>query len=252
MTINYWKYIFLLKNLRTEMDEFILVRKELEAINLIKSYYNEEKDSYLFIVNPPFTANSFFRRQILVNKLKIEIGDKNLNIIRKMFQVKKYNFNEYLDITSTIDNIHDIKSSLKEVSELDYFSRQKNKIIVINYDWLQILFKKSIILNDSILNNLDFKMIKFIANLRYIYGLNNDDLINILENSVSNNEINEVKLKQNSSKAIKFKLKNRDFSENDLMFDGEEAVNKGEEYIDTEAKIQMQKYNVFQYYIFNL
>lgn len=108
---------FILSILLTQIDigipEFYQARIRLEALGLLKVYRNKDsQDLYIYDLNKPLDAQSFFEDTILSTLLYEKVGESSFNDLYGRFQLSKENKNGYEDITkSFLDVFHfDVKS----------------------------------------------------------------------------------------------------------------------------------------------
>lgn len=98
----------LVTNMHLSLDEITEVRRKLEAIGLLKTFYKEEndnKDSYIYQLYSPIPAHDFFIHPILNIVLYNNVGKKEYDKLRNYFRMPKINTSSYRDITATFSDV---------------------------------------------------------------------------------------------------------------------------------------------------
>ena len=96
----------LVTNMHMSTSEFLIARRKLEAIGLLKSYIKEESvNNYIYELYSPISANEFFNHPILNIVLYNNIGKKEYAKRQEIFQVPKISLKDYEDVSSSFDEV---------------------------------------------------------------------------------------------------------------------------------------------------
>lgn len=203
---NEWTHHHLLTNMRISINELVDSRSRLEAIGLIKTYYKKgELNNYIYELYSPVSASEFINNPILSSALFTSIGKLEYEKIIAYFKVPKLNLKEYVDISSRFSDIFAFSNI--PINDNIIYDLKKS-----NYRKLEIL--SSIDLNtvlslipDDLLNkkSVTKETKDLIYKLSYIYNYDNDYMIEIIRNSISDKHtIDKNLLKENAEKFYKF------------------------------------------------
>lgn len=245
----YLPHEFLTATLNITIEEFVVCRKLLESVNLLKTYFNEKISDdengghsyYNFVLYPPLTPNSFFKRKHLASKLLFSVGEQNTYRIKKMFSVVIPSNVRGNDISSNVEDIMNLREAniSQEIEENEYFSRKKTFSSITNIDWLSTILDGKV--NEEIIYSS--KLAEMIDIMYYVYNFKYTLISSILFESISNKKVDYKKLKRICNKYIQNQLINYQFDENS---DNTSEIT-GSNYLH--AKEQMLKYNNFEYFV---
>ena len=84
---------------------FAEARLKLEAIGLLSTYKNENKNEYMFLLKSPLTAKGFLSDGVLGMYLYSLLGDSEFRRIQKLFQITKVDKTNYQEITASFDDV---------------------------------------------------------------------------------------------------------------------------------------------------
>jgi replication initiation and membrane attachment protein len=106
---------WLLDILGCQIEELIANRKKLEAIGLLSVWKKdtEANDEFFYEIQAPYSAEIFFKDDILPYFLRQRVGDEHFKRIQEMFTGKKIP-KDYKEITASFDTVF---CSLKPDSE---------------------------------------------------------------------------------------------------------------------------------------
>lgn len=203
---NEWTHHHILRDMMISNSEFIDARVKLEAVGLIKTYVKKGNiNNFVYELYSPISASEFINNPLLNMALFNAIGKLEYERAISYFKIPKINLREYEDITSKFsdvfafsnepinDNlIYDIKKS--SYRKLEILSRiDINTILSLISD--ELLNKKSI--------TKDTK--EFLYKISYIYNYDNDDMIELIRNSISiKHTIDKKMLQENANKYYRY------------------------------------------------
>ena len=157
-------------------QDYLLARRSLESSSLIKTYQNE--NTFLIFINSPLEPNDFFNNEILKNLLLKSTNEKYINEVINKYQVEKEKLTDFEEISAKFSDSYEI--SINHSSKLDRKFIGKNKNTFDDgFDEIKftnLLTKRAPLIS----KNLTDKDINTIHNLVSLYGLNYDEMINIV------------------------------------------------------------------------
>ena len=86
--------------LNISIDELYNARVKLEEVMLLKTYFKEDINKYLYQVISPLSPNMFLQNEYLTNELLKAIGVEQYEITATKFLSGKISTIDYKDITS--------------------------------------------------------------------------------------------------------------------------------------------------------
>lgn len=199
----------LMATMRLKLEDILEAREKLEGIGLIKTYYKEGNvNNYIYELYSPLNPEEFINNPVLSVTLESNVGKREYNKIVKFFKIPKIDLNEYEDITSKFTDIFD-SISTSEIDELENIRKVKNIDLVVDskIDLNNIL---SIIPNEMLNHKtVTNKTKSLIYKLSFIYDLDEEELSELIRNSVNEMRIiDEEKLRDNCRNYYTFENKN--------------------------------------------
>ncbi len=203
---NEWTHHHILKDMLISNSEFEDAKAKLEAVGLIKTYLkNGNINNYIYELYSPMNASEFINNPLLNIALYNSVGKLEYERVISYFKVPKINLKEYTDVTHKFSDIFAF-----EVSPLN-----DNLIYDIkksNYRKLEILSAIDIntildLISDDMLNKKSItKDTKdFIYKISYIYNYDNDDMVELIRNSISERHtIDKKLLQENATKYYRY------------------------------------------------
>ena len=199
----------LMVTMRLKLEDILEAREKLEGIGLVKTYYKEGNiNNYIYELYSPLDPEEFLNNPVLSVSLESNVGKREYNKIVKFFRIPKINLNEYEDITSKFTEIFDSISS-SEIDELENIRKVKSIDLIVDekIDLNSILSTiPGEMLNHRSVTN---KMKSLIYKLSFIYDLDEEELSELIRNSVNEKHIiDEVKLRESCRNYYTFENKN--------------------------------------------
>lgn len=160
----------------------------LEAIGLIKTFYNSKENKYVFALYGPEKASGFFDNPLLVNKLNESLKENDFNKTKAYFKKYEIDTNNYQDISKKYkdvfsfeyirDNVYsneeilmDVRANISSDLDLDLI---KEALKPINLHYLL----------------LENKVVKTLEMLFLTYSITSDELIQAIIEVASEDELN--------------------------------------------------------------
>lgn len=208
---NEWTHHHILRDMlinNTELQESL---EKIEAIGLIKAYKKTGNiNNYVYELYSPLSASEFINNPLLSTGLFSAVGKLEYERIINYFKIPKINLKEYEDITKSFsdvfaftnlqlnDNlIYDIKKSTNRKLEL-LTKIDVNTILSLISD--DMLNKRSL--------TKDTK--DFLYKISYIYNYDNDDMIELIRNSLTEKHtIDKKLLQENANKYYRYDNMNK-------------------------------------------
>ena len=200
-----WTHHHLMTNMGNKLDDIIEAREKLEAIGLVKTYYKKSNiNNFIYELYSPLSPNDFFNNPILSITLYNNLGKKEYENITNYFKIPKVNLREFEDITLMFSDVFEVRP--KESMNIDSDYRNKNKrdlALLSKIDLVSILG----LLPEEYLNirSVTKETKDLIYKLSFIYNLDDDNLLDIIRNSINEKKaIDKKLLKMNSRKFYEF------------------------------------------------
>lgn len=175
--------------MRVKLEDILEAREKLEAIGLLKTYLKKGTiNSYIYELYSPLEPDEFINNPILATSLESNIGKKEYEKLLKYFTIPKTSLEGYQEITSPFSNTFDVSAAL-DFSSKDDIRKVKQIDLVVDekIDLNNILA----MIPDEILNHntvtSDIKSL--IYKLTYIYNLNDDEILELIRNSINDKKI---------------------------------------------------------------
>lgn len=203
---NEWTHHHILRDMMISNSEFIDAKVKLEAIGLIKTYFKSGNvNNYVYELYSPISASEFINNPLLNMAIANAVGKLEYERIINYFRIPKINLKEYEDITCKFSDVFAF-SNISMADNLMYDIKKSN------YRKLEILSKIDIntilsLITDEILNKKSItKDTKdFLYKISYIYNYDNDDMIELIRNSISERHtIDKKLLQENANKYYRY------------------------------------------------
>ena len=189
--------------LKSNLDAIKLARETLEATGLIKTYFKKgEINSYVYELYSPLTPREFFNHPIFNVVLYNNIGKHEYELLKKEYQIMRFNLKDYEDITKTFSK------TFKSSTDSPSFEAIGNEVLPLNmqdqvdFDLLISSMPKGII------NERTFgKRIKeLINNLAFIYNLDTLKMSELLRITINEKgAIDKEELRKQARKYYTFR-----------------------------------------------
>jgi len=189
--------------LKSNLDAIKLARETLEATGLIKTYFKKgEINSYVYELYSPLTPREFFNHPIFNVVLYNNIGKHEYELLKKEYQIMRFNLKDYEDITKTFSK------TFKSSTDSPSFEAIGNEVLPLNmqdqvdFDLLISSMPKGII------NERTFgKRIKeLINNLAFIYDLDTLKMSELLRITINEKgAIDKEELRKQARKYYTFR-----------------------------------------------
>lgn len=175
----------LMASMRIKLDDILEAREKLEAIGLLKTYLKKGSiNNYIYELYSPLDPYDFFDNPILATILESNIGKREYKKTIEIFTIPNIDLKDYEDVSSTFSNTFEITDSLNVENVNDIRKVKKVDLIVDEKISLNSLLQ---LIPDDILNHKTItKDVKnLIYNLSFIYNFKEDELSELISNSVN-------------------------------------------------------------------
>lgn len=201
-----WTHNHILNNMMITVNEFDDARVKLEALSLIKTYVKKGSvNNYVYELYSPLSVSAFINNPLLSTALYNNIGKLEYEKIISYFSLPKLNLKEYEDITKKFSDvfawshepissniIHDLKKSRYRTLEI---------LVDIDINVILSLIPEDILNSKSITKEVK----ELIYKVAYIYNYDNDNMIELIRNSINeNHRIDKKLLLENANKYYSF------------------------------------------------
>lgn len=196
----------LVNSMQMKLEDIKEARERLEAIGLMKTYLKKgEVNSYVYELYNPLSSYDFINNPVLNMALYNNVSKKEYKRIVELFTLPKIDLKEYKNISCSFKDVFAFmgseKTENKNIKKANYLglSFEPN----INFNEVLSLIKEEI-LN---VKNISTKDRELIYQLAFIYNLNNEQMSEIIINSIEGAKINQDLLKENCRNFYKFEHK---------------------------------------------
>ena len=179
----------LMAEMRIKLEDILEAREKLEAIGLLKTYLKKGNiNNYVYELYSPLEPDEFIDNPILVTTLISNIGKIEYERILNIFKIPTMSLKEYTDVSSSFSDTFEVTNDV-EIGVTKYIRRVKQVDLVvdekIDLNGLLSLIPSEI-LNHRLITN-DTRSL--IYKLSYIYNLDEDELSELIRNSVNEKKI---------------------------------------------------------------
>ncbi|MCI5879779.1 MAG: DnaD domain protein [Bacillales bacterium] len=194
----------LLSNMKINIIELNEAREKLEAIGLIKTYFKHDKvNQYIYELYSPLEAVEFFNNPILSTLLYTNLGPENYNDTLSYFEMPNIPLKGYENITSRLSDVFEI-GSLNGTIYDNLRKTSTGPILLTPKINIGITLE---LIPDEVLNkkNITASIKDLITNLSFVYDFNDEELKNIILESIDNKKNIDLNLlKENARKYYEF------------------------------------------------
>lgn len=194
----------LLTNMKINIIELNEAREKLEAIGLIKTYFKHDKvNQYIYELYSPLEAVEFFNNPILSTLLYTNLGPENYNDTLSYFEMPNIPLKGYENITCRLSDVFEI-GSLNGTIYDNLRKTSTGPILLTPKINIGITLE---LIPDEVLNkkNITASIKDLITNLSFVYDFNDEELKNIILESIDNKKNIDLNLlKENARKYYEF------------------------------------------------
>ena len=199
-----WNHHHITNSMGITLKEFITSREKLEGIGLLKSYVKQGTvNNYVYEMFSPLSAHDFFNNPILNTVLYTNIGNDEYNKVKEYFKVPRINLSSYEDITLKFNEVYESTNTINTIST-DIKKKSTGKLdIMSTIDLNNVLMS----IPEEMLNikSITRETKELIIKLGFIYDLNDEEMNNIIRNSINEkHNIDKELLKTNARKYYRF------------------------------------------------
>ena len=203
---NEWTHHHILRDMMISNAELTEAKEKLEAIGLIKTYVKKGNiNNYVYELYSPITASEFINNPILNMSLFNAVGKLEYDRIIGYFRLPKINLKEYEDVTKKFSDVFDFRvEPINDNLIYDLKSKNTRKLEIIGKIDINTILS---LISDDILNKKSItKDIKeLILKISFIYNYDNDDMIELIRNSISEHHtIDKKLLTENANKYYRY------------------------------------------------
>ncbi|MGZ9413134.1 DnaD domain protein [Mycoplasma sp. Z386] len=134
--------------LNMKEDKFKKSKQFLEAVGLIRTYYSEDLDEYIFLLKKPLEVETILKNKLFLNEIEKKIGQKKLEKLINKFEVKLTNTDDYEDISTSFLEVFKIdEQKISNTVEIELTKVNDNSTAKETFNterYLNFLTKKSV------------------------------------------------------------------------------------------------------------
>lgn len=204
-----WTHHHLMLNMALKMDSIKQAREKLEAIGLIKTYLKKgDINNYVYELYSPMSAYDFINNSILGILLFNCIGDTEYNKVLNYFKMPKVKLESYEDISAKFNETFEISSLSPLEVVIDDIKRKNVATMSLTYsiDVNEILSS----IPEQLLNikGTTKEIKELILKLSYVYNLNEENVTDIIRNSINEKRLIDKDLLRENAKSF-YQFENR-------------------------------------------
>lgn len=203
---NEWTHHHLFRDMMISNQEFSESKEKLEAIGLIKTYVKKGNiNNYVYELYSPITASEFINNPMLNMALFNAVGKLEYERIVGYFRLPKINLKEYEDITKKFSDVFDFRvEPLNDNLIYDLKNKNTRKLELLSKIDINTILS---LISDDLLNkkSITKETRELITKVSYIYNYDNDDMIELIRNSISEHHtIDKKMLLENANKYYRY------------------------------------------------
>lgn len=174
-------------------------RKKLEEFLLLRTYYNEKEDKYMYVLDKPMKASRFLSHEVFGRLFIDKMGEDAFAFYKQQLTRKRLNKNGFEEISATMQDT--LKNNWNPEKEKD-FQDIKETAQSLRFENLQIIFDEKVFLSG--LSDMVFpkkerttQNLRMIAEIATIYGINEKMMKRLIGRGmdVSSNRFDAMRLK---------------------------------------------------------
>lgn len=190
-----WTHHHLMTNMGIKLDDLIEAREKLEAVGLLKTYIKKENiNNFVYELYSPLTPADFINNPILSTTLYNNVGKKEYEKITSYFKVPRVSLKDYEEITCLFSDVFKVVTKdIDEYEETGYkkkIRRNLNMISKIDLNSILSLLPEDYLNIRSVTKDTK----DLIYKLAFIYNLDDDNLLEIIRNSINEKRSIDKKL----------------------------------------------------------
>lgn len=203
---NEWTHHHLLRDMMISNAELTEAKEKLEAIGLIKTYVKKGNiNNYVYELYSPISASEFINNPVLNMSIFNAVGKLEYDRIIGYFRLPKINLKEYEDVTKKFSDVFDFRvEPINDNLIYDLKSKNTRKLEIMSKIDINTILS---LISDDILNkkSITKDIRELILKISFIYNYDNDDMIELIRNSISDHHtIDKKLLTENANKYYRY------------------------------------------------
>ncbi len=170
-----------------KQTEFLKIRHQLEALNLLLVYQKE--DQYLYHLKAPLTAKQFLVDTVFGSYLQSEIGEKNVSLLTQIFKIDIPEQQEFSNITKSFDDVYEFKSLNLLNVDFPLQGRAQNGGSHINYQFNYEKFVENLPERLKTSQILSEKFKDQLNKIAFVYQFDVQDMLMIYEKASRSRQV---------------------------------------------------------------
>ncbi len=163
--------------LKTSLEDIKKARIALEGVGLIRTYYEKgEPNNYVYELYSPLNAKEFFANPIFSVVLYNNVGSYEYDLLKKEYQVMKFDLKNFEEITTKFDEAYTSSSDFYTFEAIGRTTLPLNMQDQVDFDLLISSLPKGLI-NEKAFNR---KVKELINQLALIYDIDTLKMVEIL------------------------------------------------------------------------
>lgn len=193
----------LINSMQMRIEDIKESRDKLEAIGLMKTYVKKgEINNYVYELYNPLSSYEFINNPVLNMALYNNVSKREYKRIIDLFTLPKIDLKEYKNITCSFKDVFTFigseKTENKNIKKVNHLGLSFEP--TISFNEVMSLIKEEV-LN---IKNISVKDREIIYQLAFVYNLNNEQMSEIIINSIDGGKVDLELLKENCRNYYKF------------------------------------------------
>ena len=163
--------------LKASLEDIKKARISLEGIGLLRTYYEKgEPNNYVYELYSPLNAKEFFANPIFSVVLYNNVGSYEYDLLKKEYQVMKFDLKNFNEITSNFDEVYTSSSEFYTFEAIGRNTIPLNMQDQVDFDLLMSSLPKGLV-SEKAFNK---KVKELINQLALIYDIDTLKMVEIL------------------------------------------------------------------------
>lgn len=197
----------LMRNMQMKLEDILEAREKLEAIGLLKTYYQKgEVNKYVYELYNPLTVYDFLNNPILNTALYNNVSKREYKRIINQFSTPDLDLKDYEDISCSFKDVYHFTGSEQKVGNI-----KKLQHLDLSFEPTIELHEMLSLIPEEILpyKSINKKLQQLIYQLAFVYNFNNQVMSEMIINATVDHKIDMEQLKINCRNYYRFEQKGK-------------------------------------------
>lgn len=182
-----WNHEQFLVRLGINLQQFTAAKEKLEAVGLVRTQFNSQTHCFLYEMLPGKSGSAFFEDQVLSGLLMEYVGEQQFAQLLNFFEGNHWNQHAFHDVSKKLTDIFRVKGQSSVTGVPAQITPVADLKMKVNVQLLKQLLAKTFVNQQSVAQNL-----QIVNTVAVMYGLDEVQLVRLLEEAVDVNHQDEV------------------------------------------------------------